>query len=46
MGFLNEILERPAHEQPFVLLVVGYPTDDAKVPDIKRKRTEDIMTFV
>ena len=37
MKFLNEILGRPKSERPFLLLVVGYPADDAAVPDIKRK---------
>ena len=37
MGFLNEILERPGSERPFLLLVTGYPAEDATVPDIKRK---------
>lgn len=46
MGFLNEILARPAHERPFLLLVVGYPTKDAVVPTIERKNPEDIMTFI
>jgi nitroreductase len=32
MGFLREICERPKDEKPFVLMVVGYPADDAKVP--------------
>jgi nitroreductase len=32
MGFLNEILGRPANERPFLLLVVGYPAGDARVP--------------
>jgi nitroreductase len=45
MGFLNEILERPANERPFLLLVTGYPADDATVPDIKRKPLKDIVTF-
>ncbi len=44
MGFLNEILERPKNERPFLLLVVGHPAKDAKVPDIKRKDTSEIMT--
>jgi nitroreductase len=46
MGFLNEVLERPANERPFLILVVGYPTKDAVVPDIVRKQPKDIMTFV
>lgn len=37
MGFLNEICERPLNEKPFILLVVGYPADDATVPAISRK---------
>lgn len=36
MGFLNEILERPKNERPFLLLVTGYPAPDATVPDIHR----------
>ena len=46
MDFLNEILERPASERPFLLLVVGYPADDAMVPDIGRKELEEIATFM
>jgi nitroreductase len=46
MGFLNEILDRPAHERPFLILVVGYPADDAKVPVIGKKTLEEIATFV
>jgi nitroreductase len=45
MKFLNEILDRPANERPFLLLVVGYPTDEAVVPDIKRKPLAEIATF-
>ena len=44
MGFLNEILERPKNERPFLLLVVGHPARDARVPDIKRKNINEIMT--
>lgn len=45
MGFLNEILGRPSHEKPFLLLVAGYPADDAVVPDISKKTLSDIATF-
>lgn len=44
MGFLNEILERPARERPYLLLVVGFPAEDAQVPDIARKPLSDIRT--
>lgn len=47
MKFLNEILGRPKDiERPFLLLVIGYPAADAKVPDISRKSLADIATFV
>jgi iodotyrosine deiodinase len=46
MRFLNEILGRPANERPFLLLVVGYPAEDAKVPVISKKSLEEIATFV
>ena len=46
MKFLNEILGRPKNERPFLLLVVGYPARDARVPDIQRKRLEEIASWV
>lgn len=46
MGFLNEALGRPKNERPFLLLVVGYPSPDAKVPSIERKPLEEIATFL
>lgn len=46
MKFLNEILERPKNERPFLLLVVGYPADDARVPDIKRKSLDEFTSFI
>ncbi len=46
MKFLNEILDRPTSERPFLLLVVGYPADDAEVPDIGRKPLEEFTSFV
>ncbi len=46
MKFLQEILQRPKTEIPFVLIPVGYPATDAKVPDIKRKSLSEIMQIV
>ena len=46
MGFLNEILGRPANERPFLLLVVGYPAENAVVPDISHKRLDEFVSFV
>ncbi len=45
MGFLNEILERPGNERPFLVLVVGYPAENATVPAIVRKPLSEIATF-
>lgn len=46
MRFLNEILGRPKSERPFLLLVVGYPADDARVPDIERKSLDEFSSFI
>lgn len=46
MKFLNEILGRPKSERPFLLLVTGYPADDARVPDIKRKSLDEYTSFI
>ncbi len=45
MGFLNEVLDRPKSERPFLLLVTGYPADDATVPDISRKGLDEFVSF-
>ncbi len=45
MGFLNQLLGRPAAERPVMLLVAGYPAPDAVVPDIHRKPLESIVTY-
>ena len=45
MGFLNEVLDRPAAEKPFLLLVVGYPAEGTEVPDIAKRPLEEIATF-
>ncbi len=46
MGFLNTLLGRPENERPFLILVVGYPAEDAKVPDISKKSLGEIVTFL
>ncbi len=46
MKFLQEILGRPKNEVPFVLIPVGYPAEDAKVPDIKRKPLGEIIKVI
>lgn len=44
MKFLNKILNRPENETPVIVMPVGYPHRDAKVPDISRKPLRDIMS--
>jgi len=46
MGFLNDILNVPSDEKPFLLLVTGYPADYAEVPVIQKKSLEEIATFL
>ena len=45
MRFLNQILGRPDSERPFLLLIVGYPAADARVPEIRRKSLSEITTY-
>ena len=45
MKFLNQILDRPDSERPFLLLIVGYPAVDARVPEIRRKSLSEITTY-
>lgn len=48
MGFLNQLLGRPAHERPFLLLVTGYPAGNAQVPvhAMQKKSLAEIATFL
>jgi iodotyrosine deiodinase len=45
MRFLNEILDRPKHERPFVVLPVGHPAPDATVPDLSKKSPDQITVW-
>lgn len=46
MGFLNDVMNRPENEKPFLLLVVGYPAAGVTVPDIKKKDISEISSFI
>jgi nitroreductase len=46
MKFLGEILRRPDHERAFVILVTGYPAQNARVPVISKKPLDEIATFL
>lgn len=43
MKFLAEILQRPDNERAIMIIAVGYPADDAEVPDISKKSLDEIM---
>ena len=45
MKFMNEILDRPMDEKPFLLLVVGYPSKGCEVPVIGKKPLAEIASF-
>jgi nitroreductase len=46
MGFLNRILNRPANEKPYLILVTGYPAKKAKVPKIDKYPLNEIATII
>lgn len=46
MAFLNDILDRPKNEVPYLLLVVGHPAENCRVPDIGRKPLSEIANFI
>ena len=48
MKFLNEALGRPASEKPVMILAVGHPAEDAKVPAVAKlkKPLDDILTVL
>ena len=45
MGFLSALLGRPENEKPFLLMPVGYPAADARVPDLSRKPLDEISAW-
>jgi len=45
MGFLRDILNRPEHEHAMLVMPVGYPAENAMVPNISRKSLEDVAIF-
>ena len=45
MKFLTQVLDRPKHERPFVLIPVGWPRPGTEVPDVPRKSLDDILVI-
>jgi nitroreductase len=46
MGFLNEILDRPHHERPFVVIPVGKASADAQVPHLHKKSVSEVTKWI
>ena len=46
MGFLRQILERPEHESAMLLMPVGYPAEDAQIPDLQRKPLDEVSIWL
>jgi iodotyrosine deiodinase len=46
MGFLRDLLGRPANERAYVVVPIGYPAPEAKVPALRRKGLDEVARFV
>jgi nitroreductase len=48
MSFLSKICQRPDNERPYILLIVGYPADDATIPEHakNKKSLAEIASFL
>ena len=45
MAFISRLLERPENEKPYLLLPIGYPSEDCSVPKLKRKTLKEIAFY-
>ncbi len=45
MNFLCKLLERPENEKPFLLIPVGYPCETTLVPDLERKKENEVIEY-
>ena len=46
MNFLREVLGRPEHERPYMVIPIGYPAEGCTVPDLDRKGIDEISVFI
>jgi nitroreductase len=46
MNFLNQILNRPKNESPYLIVVTGYPKEGTRVPNISKKSWDDVCTII
>lgn len=45
IGFLNNVLHRPSNERPLMILVVGFPSENSRVPEISKKTLSEMVQF-
>lgn len=45
MNFLSKVLDRPENEKPYLLVPIGYPAENTKVPDLNRKNSSEVISF-
>lgn len=43
MGFLRDILGRPKNEKAYLLIPIGYPAEDCRVPELTKKSLGEVM---
>ena len=46
MGFLRGILDRPDNERAYMLIATGYPAENCRVPDLRRKELSGLLTEI
>jgi nitroreductase len=46
MDFLGDLLQRPKHEKPYMILAVGYPSEDYEPPELERKQENEYLTVL
>ncbi len=46
MFFLNQLLNRPKEEKPFLILAIGWPSVDYQPPNLTRKDISQICTII
>lgn len=45
MNFISKALDRPENEKPMLLIPVGFPAENAMVPDLKRKSKSEVIEY-
>ena len=46
MGFLEKVCKRPKNERAYLLIPIGYPAVNAKIPDLQKKEYNEYATII